>query len=97
MIILDRSLYWKLKVLSWVSYEHLEIHPINRLDDMWKIASDEISNMDNRKTPQDKLDCLLRSTKMMTDVLTLTTSKEKTKGQGADDILPIVIYILLKA
>jgi len=33
----------------------------------------------------------------MTDVLTLTTSKEKTKGQGADDILPIVIYILLKA
>ena len=51
MTILDSSLYWRLKVLSWVSYQHLDIHPMNRLDDMWKVASDEMNNMDNQKTP----------------------------------------------
>ena len=33
----------------------------------------------------------------MNDVLTLITSNEKAKGVGADEILPIVIYIQLKA
>jgi len=94
---LDSSLYWRLKVLSWVSYQHLDIQPMNRLDDMWKVASDEMNNMDNHKTPQGKLDCLFRSMRIMNDVLTLITSNEKAKGVGADEILPIVIYILLKA
>jgi len=51
--------------------------------------------MDNRLTPIDKLDCMIECFKIITQVLELASTKEG--AGGADETLPIVIYVLLKA
>lgn len=51
--------------------------------------------MDFLKSPSEKLDCLIESTTIMTDVLKLTQVNEG--AASADSILPISIFILLKA
>lgn len=61
---------------------------------MWVIAAQELMNMDLKKTPIEKCECMLRCNKIMNDVFHITSEK---KGQGADDIFPLYIYILLKA
>jgi len=33
----DTALYIKLKVLSWITYDHLEIKMSNQVDEMWVI------------------------------------------------------------
>ena len=35
----DTALYIKLKVLSWITYDHLEIKMSNQVDEMWVIIS----------------------------------------------------------
>lgn len=51
--------------------------------------------MDTKKTPKEKLECLMESTKIMSDVINLTSNSGS--GKGADEFLPLTIYILLKA
>jgi len=51
--------------------------------------------MDNRLTPLEKLDCIVECFKTITQVLELASAKEG--GGGADETLPIMIYVLLLA
>jgi len=90
----DTALYCKLRVLCWITYDHLEIKMSNRVDEMWVIAAKELMNMDHKKTPIEKCECMLRCNKIMNDVFNITSDK---KDKGADDIFPLYIYILLKA
>ena len=55
----------------------------------------ELLEIDNSRTPSEKLDCMTETTKIMTNVLQLTANKDNPAG--ADETLPIFIYILLKA
>lgn len=51
--------------------------------------------MDNAMTPLDKLDCMIECFKTIVHVLSLTSPKDESAG--ADESLPILIYVLLKA
>lgn len=51
--------------------------------------------MDNRLTPLEKLDCIVECFKTITQVLELASAKEG--GGGADETLPIMLYVLLIA
>ena len=51
--------------------------------------------MDNVPTPQGKLNCLIETYKLISEMLTLFSGHDE--GVGADDSLPIFIYIILKA
>ena len=51
--------------------------------------------MDNRITPLEKLECMVECFKTITQVLELASAKEG--GGGADETLPIMIYVILKA
>jgi hypothetical protein len=35
----DAAIFARIRVLDWVSYDHLEILPRNKVDDMWSLAS----------------------------------------------------------
>ncbi|EAR94380.2 GTPase-activator protein for Ras-like GTPase (macronuclear) [Tetrahymena thermophila SB210] len=91
----DTALYCRMKVLSWINYDHLEIEKVNRVDEMWDISAKALLNIDYVKSPSEKLDCLIESTTIMTNVLKLTQTSDN--AASADSILPISIYILLKA
>ncbi|KAL4511721.1 hypothetical protein ABPG72_012566 [Tetrahymena utriculariae] len=91
----DTALYCRMKVLSWINYDHLEIEKVNRVDEMWDISAKALLNIDYVKSPSEKLDCLIESTTIMTNVLKLTQTSNN--AASADSILPISIYILLKA
>ncbi|KRX01389.1 Rho GTPase activation protein [Pseudocohnilembus persalinus] len=91
----DTALYQIFRVLNWINYEHLGIDPINRVDNMWEIASQELLQVDSKKTPAEKLQCFLEAMTIMNSVQKLTSIKQEAKG--ADDALPILIYIVLKA
>lgn len=58
-----------------------------------EIANIEINCMDDCKSASEKLDCLLGSTKIMSDVLQLTNDE----AASADTTVPIMIKILLMA
>jgi len=51
--------------------------------------------MDNCKTAVSKLEAMIKCSKIMTDVLKLTSLKDEPAS--ADTTLPIIIYILIKA
>lgn len=51
--------------------------------------------MDNSRTAIEKMDAMIQCTKMMSDVLKLTSVKDE--AASADTTLPIMIYIILKA
>lgn len=101
----DTSFYKKCRVLDWVNYDHLDIVPRNRCDEMWEYAANSnkslsfkalvFNMMDNRMTPLEKLECMVECFKIITQVLELASSKEG--GGGADDTLPILIYVMLRA
>lgn len=46
----DLGLYFRLKTLDWVTYQHLKIDPFMRVDGMWDIAAKHLKKMDKMKT-----------------------------------------------
>lgn len=52
-------------------------------------------NVDNCKTAVNKLEAMIQCSKIMNDVLKLTSLKEE--ATSADTVVPILIYILIKA
>ncbi|CAD8056666.1 unnamed protein product [Paramecium sonneborni] len=91
----DAGLYFRIKSLEWISYDHLEIIKQNRVDEMWDLAVEALLNIDNCKTAVNKLEAIITCSKIMNDVLKLTSLKEE--ATSADTVLPILIYILIKA
>jgi len=59
------------------------------------LLSAALLSMDYVKSPQEKLESLIESTTIMTNVLKLTSASDG--AASADSILPLSIYILLKA
>ncbi|KRX03212.1 Rho GTPase activation protein [Pseudocohnilembus persalinus] len=91
----DLSLCIRLQTLDWISYDHLEIDEFNREDSMWEKAAQSLNNIENCRTPTEKLEALQECTNNMADILKLTSKKEE--AVGADITTPCMIYILLKA
>lgn len=82
-------------MLSWVTQKHLEIKSTNQLEEMWQMGAQDFLEIDNKRTTIDKFDSIVQLQKFITDVLQINSIKDEPAG--ADDLLPIIIYILLKA
>jgi len=52
-------------------------------------------NLDRLTTPNDKLDCFVDCYREIVESLSLCSGKNE--GVGADDSLPVLLYVLLKA
>ena len=53
------------------------------------------NQVDNKLTPLEKLDCIVECFKTITQVSSLSSHKDESAG--ADETLPLLIYVILKA
>ena len=91
----DLALYFRLKTLNWVNYEHLKINPFMRVDGMWDIAAKHLKQLDKMKTASEKLTCIVDCSKMLIKSYSLVGSSDSPVS--AEDIYPIVVNVLIKA
>jgi hypothetical protein len=93
----DLEVSRRMTVLSFVTPEALEVNPNLRNDVVWTIAQDELRKMAQFKAPGDKIACVVKCCQVIFSVLNLQRGSDDTSRPGADDFLPIFIYVVLKS
>lgn len=62
---------------------------------LWEIAKAHLEKMDEERCPVDKIRCLQRCYTILNNCIIFCSGKKE--GAGVDDIIPILIYIIIKA
>ena len=92
----DLELQNRIRTLNWISTEHLNasIDEFSQtVRDLLYQAINDLLEMDGKMTPQDKMASLVKSSKNIFEILKLSNESPAS----ADDFLPCLIYICLKA
>lgn len=93
----DRQLAKRMVLLDFVSPEALEVNPNLRNEVVWSIAQDELRKMAQFKAPGDMIACVVKCCQVIFSVLNLNRGSDDTSRPGADDFLPIFIFVVLKS
>lgn len=90
----DIKIYKKCKRLEWIKPKHLikDQKVIN--EGLWKTAMDYINEMDNEKTPSNKIKSFGKAYAILQNSITFCTGKDEL---GVDDSIQVLIYVMLKA
>lgn len=94
----DLLLQTRMRQLHWVTPEHLEARIKLSLPEVaaeLENAQEELITMDAKRAPQDKLACVVACSKSVFLILQKSATGELTAS--ADDFLPALIYVLIKA
>jgi len=73
--------------------EHLDVTESSHAAASWALAESELGKMNQFKAPRDKLVCALNTCRIINNTL---TTRQGSDG-GADDFLPALVYVTLKA
>jgi len=90
----DETLLKKMKILSFLTPDVLDIKPELRNDMIWALARDELKKINSYRTPGEKINCVVKSAGVIMRYLSLEAAKSK-ECVGADDFLPLFIYVVL--
>ncbi|XP_063812057.1 rab5 GDP/GTP exchange factor isoform X2 [Pseudophryne corroboree] len=92
----DLTVQKRIRALHWVTLQMLCV-PVNEdipeVSDMVVKAITDIIEMDSKRIPRDKLACITGCSKQIFNAIRIT----KNEPASADDFLPTLIYIVLKA
>lgn len=92
----DLAVQKRIRALHWVTLQMLCV-PVNEdipeVSDMVVKAITDIIEMDSKRIPRDKLACITGCSKQIFNAIRIT----KNEPASADDFLPTLIYIVLKA
>nr|QGT31829.1 vacuolar sorting protein 9 [Petunia x hybrida] len=92
----DDQLHEKMALIQqFVRPENLDIKPVFENESSWLYAQKELQKINMYKAPRDKLVCILNCCKVINNLLTSVSAKENPPG--ADDFLPVLIYVTIKA
>lgn len=91
----DQELCEVTRRLSWVSPDILDIPPLHRNEVMWSYAVKSLQEIDDFSSPSEKLTCLVDCITTIVNVLELCGPVGT--AVSADDSLPIIIYVVIKA
>ncbi|XP_046399336.1 receptor-mediated endocytosis protein 6 homolog [Ischnura elegans] len=94
----DQVLHEHMKKLSKVikpSHKDLRIPKVFCRECPWPSAQAEISALGSYCTPRDKVDCVTRTCSTLITLLAMAT--ERTGAPAADDLIPVLVYVLIKA
>ncbi|KNA12882.1 hypothetical protein SOVF_121220 [Spinacia oleracea] len=84
-------------VQQFIRPENLDIMPTFQNESSWLLAQKELQKINMYKAPREKLACILNCCKVITNLLhnAAVTANENTPG--ADEFLPVLIYVTIKA
>ncbi|CAB1352444.1 unnamed protein product [Coregonus sp. 'balchen'] len=86
----------RIRALHWVDIQMLCVpvdEEIPEVSDNVVKAITDVIEMDSKRVPRDKLECITRCSKHIFSAIKIT----KSEPASADDFLPTLIYIVLKA
>ncbi|XP_065881390.1 vacuolar protein sorting-associated protein 9A-like isoform X1 [Euphorbia lathyris] len=92
----DEQLSEKMSLIQqFIRPENLDIKPIFQNETSWLLAQKELQKINMCKAPRDKLACILNCCKVINNLLLSMASSHNPPG--ADDFLPVLIYVTIKA
>ncbi|XP_047320059.1 vacuolar protein sorting-associated protein 9A-like [Impatiens glandulifera] len=93
----DQDISEKICLLrSFLKPEHLDIPPNFHNESSWLLAQKELQKINAFKSPREKLLCIMSCCRIINNLL-LNGSMSDNHVSGADDFLPILIYITIKS
>ncbi|XP_021748360.1 vacuolar protein sorting-associated protein 9A-like isoform X1 [Chenopodium quinoa] len=95
---IDEQLTEKIALVQqFIRPENLDIKPPFQNESSWLLAQKELQKINMYKAPREKLACILNCCKVITNLLhnAAVTANEDTPG--ADEFLPVLIYVTIKA
>ncbi|CAH1443741.1 unnamed protein product [Lactuca virosa] len=91
---IDNDLFTKsLLIQHFIEPHHLDIQQKYQNETSWLIAKKELQKINSYKAPRDKLSCILSCCK----VISTSLFNASENPPGADDFLPVLIYVTIKA
>ncbi|GLT69470.1 hypothetical protein SLA2020_416180 [Shorea laevis] len=94
----DNQLSEKMALLQqFVRPENLDIKPTFQNETSWLLAQKELQKINVYKAPRDKLICILSCCKIINNLLYNETIASNGNPPGADEFLPVLIYVTIKA
>ncbi|KAF3440949.1 hypothetical protein FNV43_RR19235 [Rhamnella rubrinervis] len=94
---LDLEISEKVNLLqSFLKPEHLDIPLVLRNDASWLLAEKELQKINAFKAPREKLLCIMNCCKVISNSLLSAAVSEDHELAGADDFLPVLIYVTIK-
>ncbi|MED6131360.1 Vacuolar protein sorting-associated protein 9A [Stylosanthes scabra] len=95
---LDDQLSEKMALVQqFIKPENLDIKPVFENETSWLLAQKELQKINMYKAPRDKLVCILNCCKVIGNLLLNASLASKDSPPGADDFLPVLIYVTIKA
>ncbi|XXG87007.1 hypothetical protein AAC387_Pa11g1800 [Persea americana] len=94
----DQEISEKIFLLQhFVRPEHLDIPAVYQNESAWLIAEKELQKINAFKAPREKLLCILNCCRVINNLLLNVSISTNHVPAGADDFLPVLIYITIKA
>lgn len=94
----DREIAEKISLLqTFLRPEHLDIPAVLRNEASWLLAEKELQKMNSFKAPREKLLCIMNCCRVINNLLLNASMSENHVLAGADDFLPVLIYVTIKA
>lgn len=84
-------------VQQFIRPEHLDIQPNFQNETSWLLAQKELQKINTYKAPRDKLVCTLNCCRVINNLLLNMSMATNDNPPGADDFLPVLIYVTIKA
>ncbi|XP_062030212.1 vacuolar protein sorting-associated protein 9A-like [Rosa rugosa] len=95
---LDNILHEKMALVQqFIRPENLDIQPPFQNETSWLLAQKELQKINMYKAPRDKLVCILNCCKVINNLLLNASIASNENPPGADEFLPVLIYVTLKA
>lgn len=95
---IDQEISEKLYLLrNFLRPEHLDIPPVLHNEASWLLAEKELQKMNAFKAPREKLVCIFSCCRVINNLLLNASMSENHAVGGADDFLPVLIYVTIKA
>ncbi|KAH8103956.1 hypothetical protein BXZ70DRAFT_1005506 [Cristinia sonorae] len=88
----DRVLSQRIALFTWIQPEHLDVPEGEGREGFMMFAQQELLKINHYKAPRDKLICILNCCKVIFGLI-----RHLRKEEGADNFVPILIYVVLKA
>ncbi|KAH1105630.1 hypothetical protein J1N35_009398 [Gossypium stocksii] len=95
---IDAEISEKISLLqTFLRPQHLDIPSALQNEAAWLLAEKELKKINAFKAPREKLLCIINCSRVINNLLLNASISEDHVPGGADDFLPVLIYVTIKA